>query len=264
MVTVNPAVPTPVANANSPICAGSTINLQSPIVPKATYNWSGPNGFTSAQQNPVIKNADASYSGTYNLYITINGCSSTTASVEVMVNPPPLAVAGPYQTVCKNSTSVQLAGSVTGGTITGIWTTSGSGTFSPAPNVLNALYIPSAADIASGLVTLSLSSTSKDNCNISASKMNVAFKSPSITSAPKGTVCNATGQNYVIASDFQAATFLWSRAAVAGISNPAVSGQTTATITEALINPGSTAVDVVVTSNTNRQWMSGSNPSPTQ
>ncbi len=244
-VTVNPPVPTPVANANSPVCAGSTINLQSPIVPNATYNWSGPNGFTSTQQNPNIANVTTAASGTYSLFITINGCNSITVTVAVTVDPPPLAVAGPNQTVCPNSASVQLAGSVTGGTTTGLWTTNGTGTFSPAPNVLTALYLPSAADIAAGSVTLTLSSTSKDNCNISASPMTVTFKAPSITSAATGSICNASAQNYIITSSSPTATFTWSRAAVAGISNPAVNGQTSGTITEALDNPGNAPVNVI-------------------
>ncbi len=157
-VTVNPAVPTPIANANSPICSGSDIDLQSPIIPNAIYNWSGPNGFTSTQQNPTITNAGVINSGTYNLFITINGCNSATVSAQVTVNPPPLAAAGPPQTVCTNVASVQLAGSVTGGTTTGIWTTSGKGTFSSI-TALNAQYFPSASDIASGSVILTLTST---------------------------------------------------------------------------------------------------------
>ncbi len=37
-----------------------------------TYAWSGPNGFTSTEQNPTISEA-----GTYNLVVTgANGCTS--------------------------------------------------------------------------------------------------------------------------------------------------------------------------------------------
>ncbi|MFB9843493.1 Ig-like domain-containing protein [Mucilaginibacter ginsenosidivorans] len=245
-VTVNPGVPVPVANVNSPICIGSTINLQSPIVSKATYNWSGPNGFSSNLQNPTIPNATAANAGVYSLFITVNGCNSVTVNTApVVINPPPVADAGPDQTICTTAASAQLAGSVTGGTTTGIWSTAGTGTFSPAPNVLNALYLPSAADVAAGSVKLTLASTSKDDCNVSVSSMTITFKSPVVTSAATGAICNGTAQNYTITSDFPTATFSWSRAAVSGISNPAVSGQTTSTITETLINPGAAPVDVI-------------------
>ena len=245
-IVVNPAVPTPVANANTPVCIGTPINLQSPIIPKAIYNWTGPNGFTSALQNPTIPSATLANAGVYSLFVTVNGCNSVTVTtIPVVVNPLPVADAGPPQTVCTNGASVQLAGSVTGGTTTGIWSTAGTGTFSPAPNALNASYLPSAADMAAGSVKLTLTSTSKDNCNASVSSVIITFKSPSVTSAPTGGICNGTAQNYTITSDFAGATFTWSRAAVAGISNPAVSSQSSSTITEALVNPGSTSVDVV-------------------
>lgn len=56
-----------------------------PPGPDATYvfNWSGPNGFVSNEENPVIPDADSLNSGTYFLTIqSENGCVST-GSVEV-------------------------------------------------------------------------------------------------------------------------------------------------------------------------------------
>jgi hypothetical protein len=50
----------------------------SPNPPNATYSWSGPNGFSSTQQNPSISAVTPSHSGTYTLTITVNGCSYTT------------------------------------------------------------------------------------------------------------------------------------------------------------------------------------------
>src|SRR5688572_13676065 len=46
----------PTASNNGPICQGSTLNLSATTIPGATYQWSGPNGFTSTQQNPGIPN----------------------------------------------------------------------------------------------------------------------------------------------------------------------------------------------------------------
>ncbi|MEZ4801048.1 MAG: hypothetical protein R2809_15000 [Flavobacteriales bacterium] len=66
--------------------------------------------------------------------------------------------AGSDQTVCANTT-VQLNGAVAGGTTTGEWVSSGTGSFTPSNTALNAVYNPSAADAASGSVTLSLTST---------------------------------------------------------------------------------------------------------
>ncbi|HXR48234.1 MAG TPA: glycoside hydrolase family 2 TIM barrel-domain containing protein [Candidatus Limnocylindrales bacterium] len=80
--------PAPVAGYNSPMYAGMTLNLSASTVSGATYNWTGPNGFTSANQNPSIINADPSVSGTYNVTATVGGVTSSPGAVTVTVNPP--------------------------------------------------------------------------------------------------------------------------------------------------------------------------------
>lgn len=62
------------AGSNAPVCAGSSLNLTATTVSGATYSWTGPNGFTSALQNPVISYT-AAYAGTYSLQVTIAGCA---------------------------------------------------------------------------------------------------------------------------------------------------------------------------------------------
>jgi gliding motility-associated-like protein len=55
-----------------------------------TYEWTGPNGFTSLIQNPVLNNVTNEFSGTYTVVVTDgNGCQSelTSVDVEVTVNP---------------------------------------------------------------------------------------------------------------------------------------------------------------------------------
>jgi gliding motility-associated-like protein len=109
----------------------------------------------------------------------------------VAVDEPPLANAGPDQVVCIASPFVFLNGTVTGGTSTGIWTTSGTGTFSPSSNALNAQYITTAADKAAGTIILTLTSTSKDNCTISTSTMKVRFGPlPAVSAGPDQDVCS--------------------------------------------------------------------------
>src|ERR1019366_7348712 len=49
--------PPTTAGNSGPICAGSTLNLTASTVADATYNWTGPNGFTSSDQNPSIASA---------------------------------------------------------------------------------------------------------------------------------------------------------------------------------------------------------------
>jgi PKD repeat protein len=85
-MTVNTTPTAPTMNSNSPICSGSALNLTSNSVSGATYSWTGPNGYSSALQNPVISNSGTNATGTYNLVITSNGCSSPSNATSVVVN----------------------------------------------------------------------------------------------------------------------------------------------------------------------------------
>src|SRR5699024_10758852 len=63
------------ASSNSPLCSGDTLKLHS--TKGKLYNWTGPNGFSSTQQNPTISNATTAMSGNYIVTATdTNGCSA--------------------------------------------------------------------------------------------------------------------------------------------------------------------------------------------
>ena len=68
--------PPPVATATSDSpCFGDAFQLTGSVSPAdagATYQWTGPNGYSSNVQNPN----DATEPGTYTLIVTSNGCSS--------------------------------------------------------------------------------------------------------------------------------------------------------------------------------------------
>ncbi len=80
--------PAPTASYNSPMYAGMTLYLTASTISGATYNWSGPNGFTSTNQNPSIVNAGQNASGTYSVTATANGFTSSPGTTTVTVNPP--------------------------------------------------------------------------------------------------------------------------------------------------------------------------------
>ncbi|MFN4255134.1 MAG: gliding motility-associated C-terminal domain-containing protein [Saprospiraceae bacterium] len=78
--------PTVVALANSPVCEGGALQLQSSAnASGVTYSWSGPSNFASFNQNPV---ADA-VAGTYTVIASTSiGCADTaTVAVAVSVAP---------------------------------------------------------------------------------------------------------------------------------------------------------------------------------
>jgi hypothetical protein len=89
-VTSPPAAP--VASSNSPVSTGGSINLFASTIAGASYTWTGPNGFTSSAQNPVILNATTAMSGTYSVTATVNTCSGTAGTTSVTVSAAPSSV----------------------------------------------------------------------------------------------------------------------------------------------------------------------------
>ncbi|MBU2649531.1 MAG: gliding motility-associated C-terminal domain-containing protein [Bacteroidetes bacterium] len=57
------------AGGNSPVCEGDRLELSCDIS-GAQYEWQGPNGFTSTEQNPVIAAATLQSAGTYTVTVT--------------------------------------------------------------------------------------------------------------------------------------------------------------------------------------------------
>jgi gliding motility-associated-like protein len=86
------------ATSNSPICLGNTIQLSA--TGGTNYAWTGPNGFTSIEQNPSILNANASQSGQYSCNITGTGGCDATKSVTIVINVQPLPSANSPQEFC--------------------------------------------------------------------------------------------------------------------------------------------------------------------
>ncbi len=245
IVALNPPVGVPLANSNSPVCVGTTLNLQTAPVFNATYAWTGPNGFTSASQNPAITNISAAYAGTYTLVVTVNGCSSVSATTTAVVDAPPVANAGPDQTVCIADPAISLAGTIGGGTTTGIWTTAGTGVFTPSSNTLNAQYIPSLADETAGSVVLTLSSTSNDNCTIATSKMTIKFSaSPAVNAGPDQALCSQATAVKLNGSLLVNGSITWTTSGTGTFG--ATAGQLDATYTPSAADEASGSVSLII------------------
>ncbi|MGV3611717.1 MAG: PKD domain-containing protein [Fluviicola sp.] len=105
-ITVNSCGGCTVTAGNSgDVCQGTpTFNLTASNVAGATWNWVGPNGFTSSVQNPTsvpVPAAPGSY--TYTVTATVSGtpCTSTTT---IVVNPTP-TINAPLATLCVGGTT---------------------------------------------------------------------------------------------------------------------------------------------------------------
>ena len=90
VVAINPLPLKPTLTSNSPIEVGATINLKATSLSGTTYTWSGPNGFSSTQQNPSIGPAAIIMSGDYFATVSLNGCVSNFSDpLTVTVNATP-------------------------------------------------------------------------------------------------------------------------------------------------------------------------------
>lgn len=163
-VTVIPEPTKPQINSNSPLCLNDPLQLTATAGGNASFRWFSTNGFSSTQQNPQIASVNYSDSGQYAAFVLVNGCVSDTAFTKIEIDQPAVVNAGNDQVVCANNAVVQLNGSVSGGTNTGIWTSNGTGRFGTRTSSLTNSYIPSSQDTANGTVTLVLSSTNNKSC----------------------------------------------------------------------------------------------------
>jgi gliding motility-associated-like protein len=100
---------------NSPVCAESALNFNVIFVLGVTYHWSGPNGYTSNNQNPIITPVALADTGTYFMYGTIGTCTSATFSTNVNVNPlPSTPIATSNDASCEGDTLFLNSNSITG------------------------------------------------------------------------------------------------------------------------------------------------------
>ncbi len=129
VVTIN-SLPVVSAGNDGPVCEGSTINLTGGSDGMTSYTWSGPDGFSSTEQNTAITNISLSGAGTYTLYIVDgNGCENS-ITTEVVINPNPTITAASNSPVCEGST-INLSSTPAGGS--GVYTSfswTGPNTFS--------------------------------------------------------------------------------------------------------------------------------------
>lgn len=113
-VNVHPLAPAPGIGSDVRVCEGEGIQLTGQFS-LFGHSWTGPNGFTSTQQNPIISNATLSDTGTYTFSIVgFNGCLSADTSLHVIVDSlPDEPTIGGFVYLCANDTLFLSSDSVT-------------------------------------------------------------------------------------------------------------------------------------------------------
>lgn len=190
------------SNSNTPVCVGQTLNIiATSDQPTATYNWSGPNNFSSSSLSFNIQNVTSAANGTYTLNATYNGCVSTT-STTVNINSPSTITTSNNGPICQTQT-LNLTGTSSQSTATFSW--SGPNNFSSTSLSPSLSNVTSAA---SGTYTLT---ATYSGC-VSTSNTTVSINStiaPTITTSSNSPVCSGQTISFTGTSNQPLATYNW-------------------------------------------------------
>lgn len=175
-------LPVASATSNSPVCPGDTLKLFGNTTAGATYLWSGPNGFSSTLQSPVIPNAQTANSGFYTYNLIRNGCTSEPFVMQVYVGPPAAPIASSNSPVCLGNQLILTATTIIGTTVTYHWSGPNSFTSNQQnPIINNATY----ADSGNYIVY-----ATKDGCVTFSDTVNIKING--LPAAPVATVDTVT------------------------------------------------------------------------
>ncbi|MDX2043664.1 MAG: hypothetical protein SF097_20780 [Acidobacteriota bacterium] len=216
------------AGADLRTCAAApTVFLGGSVGGGATGGvWSGGKGIFTPDANTL----NASYTptaaeiaaGSVTLKLTTTGpCNAISDSMNVIIGATASAQAGTDQIICANNPTAKLVGAI-GGAPGGIWTTSGTGTFSPDANALNAVYTPSPADIAAKEVTLTLT-TSGGSCGTGRDQMKISINPAATVNAGADREVCATSSAIVLAGQIGGSASFGTWSGGAGTFTPSAS-----------------------------------------
>lgn len=136
-VQVTPRPQAVVNDAVITVCEGNSFSLGTNFSGTGiTYNWTGPDGFSSTLQfPPTITEAELVDEGAYQLIVTRNGCSSDPAFTFVNVNPrPSRPMLANERNLCQGDTLTLLT--LPGGATSYTWTAPDLSTVTTGSNTL--------------------------------------------------------------------------------------------------------------------------------
>jgi alpha-tubulin suppressor-like RCC1 family protein len=174
------------ASANTPACEGTVLSLAANNITGASYAWSGPNGFTSALQNPTLSNVQTNQSGVYTLTTTQGLCGTSSSTVTVLVSlRPSSAQVSAAQTICTPGALTLTGSDVAGATLSWAgpsgFTASGS-TFTIASTTLanGGTYTYTVATTACGTATRNVNVAALSGSQVTGT----VYPNPICTGAP--------------------------------------------------------------------------------
>ncbi len=207
-LTLDPT-PTVDVGPDAEVCEGSDYTINSVNATNASaYSWTinGGDGdlINPNSINPVYSPGpnDIANGATITLTLVVTSNNSCAATVEdsfdLTVVKQPIVDAGPDQlAICEDGIQIDSAGATTNYQSV-LWTSSGSNGTLNNPTSLTPTYIPSAADINAGTVTLTLEAFPNGPCagNFTDSIIINIDKAPIVEAGNNGTIC--AGEDFTV------------------------------------------------------------------
>jgi gliding motility-associated-like protein len=179
---------------NDTLCGNiNSINLGANVTSGFPVDWntSGSGTFTNPNTVSTVYNINPldTANGSVDLILTtVPGiCNSVSDTLHLVFADPPYANAGVDQAFCSNEV-IPLNGVVSGVTTTGVWTSTGTGSFNPGPNQLATTYVPSSSDVGT-TISLILTTTNNQGCNVATDTLSATFKEPPVANFTANEVC---------------------------------------------------------------------------
>jgi hypothetical protein len=242
------------------ICGNSTFTYTPTSgVSGTTFTWtraavagiSNPRVITPQTSNPnetLINTSTSAVNVVYTFIITANGCSNT-QNVTVQVNPRPTLSSSLNPAAICSSTAFTYTPSNTNASATFTWTRAVvAGISNPAvttsqatnPNEVLVNTTPNLIDVIYAYTVTSNGCSNTENVRVTV-KPNPVLSS---TLTPPA-ICSGAEFNYAPTTATSGTTITWTRTAIAGISNPAITSAQSANPKEILINSSVNPIDVV-------------------
>ncbi len=176
------------------ICSNTTFSLNGfigggPITGFWSTNAFGAITNSASLNNAVFTPSPVDTTASLNplkIWLTSTGiCPSASDTLRLKVLRAPLVNAGVDISRCGNNPIFTLNGTVNGATTNqGIWSTTGTGIFSPNPSALTVTYSPTSADTSgAGVIFMILTSTNNGICLAEKDTLKVIFNKPPLVNA---------------------------------------------------------------------------------
>ncbi|MEK8180954.1 LamG-like jellyroll fold domain-containing protein [Flavobacterium buctense] len=195
-VSAGTAISACISDTSVNITAGSSATNYTTVV--WTSNGSGTflnaDSLTLATYTP---STDDLIAGSVILTLTANAnapCSNVTSTKTLTFYSPMSAIAGVDFNTCSTSGTINITtGSSANNQTEIVWTSNGTGTFANANSLTTCTYTPSAADLASGNVILTLTASNPGCSNLTSSKTVTFVPSPTAVAGTTINTCYSSG-----------------------------------------------------------------------